>query len=152
MSNPEDRTALARQVLVDILRVNGPQLGSKLKIKLIAGLIQRGRLTPAESTLLIPKLSTFLVANSDLVEVQKSTVGDITIALRDKAAINADQETDAQPIRYRPDVWQAFLNPDPQRRRFFHRHAHTLVHYLIDSMTSPNPEIARQVDRTFWNR
>jgi len=37
----EERAQLARQVLVDILKQNGPQLGARLKLQLTAALGQR---------------------------------------------------------------------------------------------------------------
>ena len=42
MSIPsEERGQIARQVLVDILKENGPQLGAKLKVRLITALGRR---------------------------------------------------------------------------------------------------------------
>jgi len=58
-------------------------------------------------------------------------------------------ETDSE-IRagwYRPEVWAAFVNPDPNRRRFLHRLSRELVHFIAQSSTAPNPELAARVAR-----
>jgi hypothetical protein len=132
MSSPEDRLTATRQALIEILQHRGPQLGARLKVFLLAELGRRLQLTPPELHALVPKLSAFLAANSDLVQVSRGTgTGDILVSLRDANS---------------PAV-----NPDVRRHRFFHRTTHEIVHYLDNSTVSPNPEIARRVvgDRSF---
>ena len=48
---------------------------------------------------------------------------------------------------YRPDVWTAFVNPDPHRRRFFQRQLHEVVHFSTQSSAPPNPQVAERVAR-----
>jgi hypothetical protein len=147
MSIPSDeRTTLARQVLVEILRENGPQLGAKLKVRLSATLGRRLGLLPDQWHVLIPRLSNFLAAHSDLVEVQRPTgPGDIRVSLRPDTSQAPAAEIEPTRIWYRPDVWTAIVNPDRQRRRFFHRRTHELVHFVDQALTPPNPELARRV-------
>lgn len=93
-----------------------------------------------------PKFSDLLKLNEDLVELDTSAPGDIMVRLRAPASgigagvianyltlgfgtpVNASYLT-AQPYVH-PGLWHAFTNPDPRRRRFFHRHTREVVHYL----------------------
>lgn len=147
MSSPlDERASLARQLLVEILRKNGPQVGAKLKVQLTAALGQRLGLPRNDWNALVPRLSYFLAAQSDLVSVQRPAgPGDIRVSLRDDSIPSPEIESEPARIWYRPDVWQAFVNPDPHRRRFFHRRNHQVAHFVDQSPTPPNPEITRRV-------
>ena len=143
MSSPDEIRLSARQTLVRVLRTHGPQLGSRLKIRLFDELRAGGCLDDGELQNAIPRLKPFLAANIDLVEIKKDR-GDITVALRGSESPATDAET-APRAWFRSDVWQAFLNPDPRRRRFLHRNTGQVVHFLADSTLPPNSAIARRV-------
>lgn len=147
MSIPVDeRVQIARQVLADILTQNGPQLGAKLKVRLTAALGQRLGYPADQWHTLVPRLSHFLAANSDLVQVHRPAgPGDIRISLRDDSRGATDLKAESSKVWYRPDVWTAFVNPDPDRRRFFHRRSHEVVHFIGQSPAAPNPELAGRV-------
>ena len=132
MSIPsDDRATLARQVLVEVLKRNGPQLGARLKVQLTSALGLRLSLPRDEWHTLVPRLSYFLAAHSDLVVVQRPAgPGDIRVSLRDASVSTDAAESEPAKIWYRPDVWQAFVNPDSRRRRFFHRQSHQVVHFI----------------------
>ncbi|MPZ17344.1 MAG: hypothetical protein GEV06_05460 [Luteitalea sp.] len=149
MSIPADeRVQTARQVLVDILKENGPQLGAKLKVRLTSALGQRLGLPADAWHGLVPKLSHFLAANSDLVDVLRPAgPGDIRVSLRDAAAGRPHIEVESTKVWYRPDAWTAFVNPDPNRRRFFHRQRHEIVHFSTQSTAPQNPQLADRVAR-----
>lgn len=149
MSIPADeRAQAARQVLVDLLKENGPQLGAKLKVQLTTALGQRLGLPVETWHALLPKLSHFLAANSDLVDVSRPEgPGDIRVSLRDSAGGTSQIETQSTKVWYRPDVWTAFVNPDPNRRRFFHRQREEIVHFSPQSTVPPNPQLADRVGR-----
>ncbi len=146
MSFIEDRHSAARQSLLDILSEQGPLLGARLKPALTSRLAQRLGITQIEASYLVSRLSHFLAAHSDLVEVSRPAdlTGDILVSLRAQSHPQPSQVATAQ-IWYRPDVWHAFVNPDPSRRRFFHRETREVVHYFPESSTSPHPQIARRV-------
>jgi hypothetical protein len=147
MSIPsEERVQIARQVLVEILKENGPQLGAKLKVRLSAALGRRLGLPPDAWYALVPKLTHFLAANSDLVYVSRPLgPGDIRVSLRDATGSQSQGEGESTKVWYRPDVWTAFVNPDPNRRRFFHRNQHEIVHFSTQSAEPPNPQLAERV-------
>jgi hypothetical protein len=147
MSIPVDeRAQIARQVLVDVLKQNGPQLGAKLKVRLTTALGQRLGYPVDKWHTLVPRLLHFLAANSDLVEVQRPMgPGDIRISLRDHSGGTSEIEVESRKVWYRPDVWTAFVNPDPNRRRFFHRNSHEIVHFSTQSLAAPNPQLAERV-------
>jgi len=147
MSIPlDERVSVARQVLLETLKENGPQLGAKLKVRLSAALGRRLGLPPDRWHSLIPRLSHFLAAHSDLVQVERPTgPGDIRVSLRDEALLRPDLVSELPHVWYRPDVWMAFVNPDPLRRRFFNRRTQEIVHFVAQSSTPPNPELARRI-------
>lgn len=149
MSIPADeRAQVARQVLVEILKDNGPQLGAKLKVRLTTALGQRLGLPADTWHALLPKLSHFLAANSDLVDVDRPAgPGDIRVSLRDSASSTSPIDAQSTKVWYRPDVWTAFVNPDPNRRRFFHRQRQEIVHFSTQSSVPPNPQVADRVAR-----
>lgn len=149
MSIPADeRAQAARQVLVDLLKENGPQLGAKLKVRLTTVLGQRLGLPADTWHALLPKLSHFLAANSDLVDVDRPEgPGDIRVSLRDSASSPSQIERQSTKVWYRPDVWTAFVNPDPNRRRFFQRQRQEVVHFSTQSTVPPNPQLADRVGR-----
>lgn len=149
MSIPADeRAQAARQILVDLLKENGPQLGAKLKVRLTTVLGQRLGLPADTWHTLLPKLSHFLAANSDLVDVDRPDgPGDIRVSLRDSAGSTSQIEAQSTKVWYRPDVWTAFVNPDPNRRRFFHRQRQEILHFSTQSTVPPNPQLADRVGR-----
>jgi hypothetical protein len=141
------RAQIARQVLVDLLK-DGPQLGAKLKVKLTAELGQRLDLPTEIWHALLPKLSHFLAANSDLVDVTRPEgPGDIRVSLRDSASSTSSVDPQPPRVWYRPDVWTAFVNPDPNRRRFLHRQRQEIVHFSTQTTAAPNPQLADRVAR-----
>ena len=135
-----------RQVLIEELTKYGPQLGAKLKPRLEAELGRRLALPPQEWRRTIPRLSNLLAAHSDLVEVHRPVgPGDITVGLRTAEQAGATPDTLVSAAWYLPQVWVAFVNSDPRRRRFFHRQSREVVHFLDPSSTPPNPELAARV-------
>jgi hypothetical protein len=144
---PDEQALTARKVLVQILKENGPLLGSKLKVRLTAVLGQELGVPREAWHSLVPRLSHFLAANSDLVEIHRSGAGDIHVSLRDRARNTSTAEAGATKVWYRPEVWKAFVNPDPDRRRFFHRHTHELVHLLMQPSGGPDSPLAERVSK-----
>ncbi|MFN7979427.1 MAG: hypothetical protein U0P30_14925 [Vicinamibacterales bacterium] len=149
MSIPTDeRTQLARQILADILRENGPQLGAKLKVRLTQVLGERLGLPVDARHGLLPRLSHFLAANADLVSVQRPAgPGDIRVSLRADAEGHSTAPNETARVWYRPEVWTAFVNPDPVRRRFYHRHEHEVVHFSTGSGARPQPAVVDRVTK-----
>ena len=144
MFSPDDRRAATRQVLVDILQQKGPLLGAKLKVLLFADLSRRLNIGMPELEEMIPKLGPFLAVNADLIQVARGQ-SDITVSLAAPDLTANTVDAASSKVWFMAEVWQAFLNPDPQRRRFFHRITHDIVHFLSNSTAPPNPEIACRV-------
>ena len=101
MSIPADeRAQAARQILVDLLKENGPQLGAKLKVRLTTVLGQRLGLPANTWHALLPKLSHFLAAHSDLVDVDRPEgPGDIRVSLRDSASSPSQIERQSTKVK-----------------------------------------------------
>ena len=144
MFSPDDPRTVTRQVLVDILQQEGPLLGAKLKVLLFADLSRRLNVGMSELEKMIPKLGPFLAENVDLVQVARGQ-SDITVSLASPDLTVNTVDAASSNVWFLAEVWQAFLNPDPQRRRFFHRSTHKIVHFLSNSTARPNPEIACRV-------
>lgn len=148
MITADAEAQISRQLLIDVLRSKGPQLGAKLKVLLVAEISNRLQIPQVSRHTLIPKLSDFLAANSDLVEVERpSGPGDIRVKLRSNAqASNRASATSAEEP-YRVEAWIAFTNPDPNRRRFFHRQQRSIVHYSTASNAQMDAQLAERVAR-----
>lgn len=134
--NDSAKLDVARELILAVLS-DGPMKGATLKLRIL-GDFERRTGEPFNSAFrLYPKFSSFLAANADLVEVVRppeGVAGDITVRLRQRSPNGASVPTSIPPLasecHLRHDVWQALTNPDPNRRRFFDRNRHTVVHYL----------------------
>jgi hypothetical protein len=143
---PDEQSRIARQVLVQVLKEDGTQLGAKLKLRLTAALGHRLGVPRDAWPSLVPRLSHLLAANADVVEVfRPNGPGDIRVSLRQSVIGGPEAESESPKVWYRPDVWAAFVNPDPNRRRFLHRATLEVVHFLTQSDAPPNPQLSQRV-------
>lgn len=149
-----DYTQIAREILQQIL-AGGPRKGAPLKAVLMR---EFQRQTGADFNAAFwnfPKFSNFLAANADLVDVSYPLkIGDIAVSLRQPTDAVAEVGLEraiyptarrAFSFRLPPPLWHAFTNPDPARRRFFHRLMHNVVHFVQGSEAEPNLSISASV-------
>jgi hypothetical protein len=147
-----DHSEIAREILQQLL-TSGARKGAWLKPMLVREFERRTGKAFRSAFWNYPKFSSFLVANADLVEVvPPEGPGDITVLLRhDHGAMklglpHAPAPVSDGPSSYLPPpLWHAFTNPDPKRKRFFHRFMHNVVHYIDGSPAEPNPRISAAV-------
>lgn len=133
-------TQIARDALREILTIR-ERHGAPLKVALIKHLRDRG-VDPFAYFRSFPKFSAFLTANSDLVEViSTGEPGDIIVRLREHQPPTAMGRSLVHRIR--GDVWKAFTNPDPVRRRFFDKLTGDLSHYQ-ESLAHFNDRAAKE--------
>jgi len=145
---------LVTQLLRQLLSAQSPELGARLKQRLNALLAARGSGHFDERVFGHRKFRDFLEhTQAEWLEISRpSDIGDIQVSLKTgQASLVASQSpataTHAHaaltsvgaPIR--SDVWQAFTNPDPQRRRFFHRDKATVKHYVANEQSAARQEI-----------
>lgn len=126
------------QLLTQILSIDSPELGARLKQRLKSAFVSSGLGVFDEKSLGFKKFSDYLLrAHGDLVHVERQEgLGDILVSLRNTPAarslylptLKQPKASDGPVIR--SDVWQAFANPDPERKRFFNTQTDKVVHYL----------------------
>jgi hypothetical protein len=146
-----DYKPVVREILRELLS-RGPQRGALLKLVFSREFERQSNgVSYQQAFWNYQKFTDLLVANSDLFEVQwPEGPGDVTVKLRDAApslALIATQPADTPAPQgfVRSDLWNAFTNPDPNRRRFIHRLSGEIVHFLAHSGAELDRRIADQV-------
>jgi hypothetical protein len=123
-------TTDTERVLRKLLNASGPEKAARLKQRMIAefGLEGSGRFD--ERALGYPKFKDFLQkAHADLVALAESEGGDMVVSLVHGApGIEPQIASPPEPI-IRSDIWQAFANPDPDRKRLFNKVSADVVHF-----------------------
>lgn len=135
MHDPRDASS---QLLKQLLSVDSPELGARLKQRLKAAFVSNGLGAFDEKSLGFQKFTDYLLrVHGDLVSVERREgLGDILVSLRSPSALRTSYAPAPRQPRapsthiIRSDVWQAFANPDPDRKRFFNKQTEKIVHYL----------------------
>lgn len=141
MSAPRD-TAIEK-LLTQLLSLSSPapELGARLKQRLNAALVTQGLDAFNEKALGFRKFSDYLMrVHGHLVAVQRPEgAGDILVSLKHSTPssqtgeqVQADVSAPSATPVIRTVVWQAFANPDPDRKRFLGPQGR-IVHYLEGS-------------------
>lgn len=140
------------KLLVHLLSTRSPEFGARLKQRLNALLRERNLELFDERRYGFRKFQEFLEkGQSEVVHVtRRDDGGDILVALKEsvQAAVDAPvlqpevppAEWIGRPIR--SDVWQAFTNPDPERRRYLDRQTFQVRHYT----PTHSPETKAEID------
>lgn len=124
---------LITQLLTQLLSEKSPEFGARLKQRLNASLVSRGLGYFDEKAHGYKKFSDFLTrAHGEVVTVERQGVsGDILVSLRHRPVAKPELATSvSQQPRIRNDIWQAFSNPDPQRKRFLNKSTMLVSHFL----------------------
>ena len=129
-----DDINLLKQHILELLEDTPYELCARLKQRLNRLLIKDGLPPFDERRLRYRKFSDFLKAElSDFIRLESpSTSGDIRVSLK-SAAPHANEYAAPpleRPISLRPDVWEAFTNPDLRRKRYFNRLDHRILHFI----------------------
>ena len=140
------------KLLVHLLSARSPEFGARLKQRLNALLRERNLEPFDERRYGFRKFQEFLEkGQSEVVQVtRRDDGGDIQVTLKDsaQAAVEAPVlQPEVPPSGWigrpiRSDVWQAFTNPDPERRRYLDRQTFQIRHYT----PTDHPEVKAQVD------
>lgn len=108
---------------------HGPIPAATLKQKVNAALIQQGHGSLDERALGFKKFSEFLDSQSSWIKLSRPHgAGDIAVSLRQTAPTL--QASSAQPATIRNEIWQAFNNPDRNRRRYFSKKTGEVLHFI----------------------
>lgn len=129
----DDINAL-KQRIFGLLEDTPYELCARLKQRLNRSLYKDGLPPFNERNLKHKKFSDFLRAElSDIVRLELPfSVGDIRVSLKNTAAHNIEHAATSpeRPTSLRPDVWEAFTNPDLKRKRYFNRLDHRILHFV----------------------
>jgi hypothetical protein len=134
--------AIIEQLLVQLLSNQPPEIGARLKQRLNAAFIANGFGRFNEQLLGYRKFKDFLEqGTSGMINVERQgEKGDVWVSLRENIrghseSIECSRATargigQPQPV-VRSDIWQAFCNPDLQRKRFLHKKSVAVRHYMV---------------------
>lgn len=136
-----------RPLLQQLLNGRAPELGARLKQRLNALLAEKGLPRFDEKQFGFRKFQSFLEqTQSDWLDVSKPEgAGDIHVSSKRAFAAPSDSTVTAapggtpQPLR--SDIWQAFTNPDPQRKRYFQSSTGLVVHFLESEWADKREQI-----------
>lgn len=134
-----------RPLLQQLLSGREPELGARLKQRLNALLSEKGLPRFDEKLFGYRKFHSFLQqTQADWLHVTKPEgAGDIHVAVKPaKPSPSSDGRTtgaSGQPIR--SDVWQAFTNPDAERRRYYQPSTGLVIHYQQTEQSPRRAEI-----------
>ncbi len=143
-------SAVARNIIVEILTQGSPESGARLKQRLNIRLKDLGLEHFDESKLGFKRFRDYLERGlSDVVKVTPAEgLGDIGVRLiGQESSVNGsvesgveDQTLDISLLR--DDVRLAFTNPDPTRKRFFNKKSNILKHFSVDGESSEKKEVS----------
>lgn len=143
-----DTSPMVTTLLREVLERSNPALGATLKQRLNAELQARGEAPLDERALGFKKFRDFVTAQPWLV-VSTAQSGDIMVSLRDSGQNKSDDSApnaSASASTVQSEVWQAFTNPDPSRRRFLNRRTGNVKHFLEGEESPEAQEVAAKPD------
>ncbi|WP_210558340.1 MULTISPECIES: hypothetical protein [unclassified Pseudomonas] len=139
----------AAQLVQQLLSAKPHEYGARLKQGLNRSLKSNGLAPFDEHRWGYRKFSDFLTGYfGDKVIIERpQPFGDVMVSLRSATPWPHTSPTQASPkpessTIMRNDVWQAFTNPDPTRKRFFNRATHHVLHFVENK----NEEFERKLD------
>lgn len=132
-----DELAHVKQLIIHLLSTGSFEYGARLKQRLNISLEAQGRPAFDQRKYDSKKFSQFLIAQlADRLALERPDAsGDIRVSLkhpvpRTHAAGATPASKHETTATIRSDIWQAFTNPDQQRKRFFHRATGDVVHFI----------------------
>lgn len=147
---------VTKQLLFKLLSASSPELGARLKQRLSAAFFRQGLGEFNEKQQGFRKFADYLEStHGDLIKIERpKNAGDILVSLRD-SLIHAEREgisanlTPSKSPRVRNDIWQAFTNPDTNRKRFLRKQSKAVLHYLLDEESEIRKEVQASPDSFF---
>lgn len=146
---------VASQLILQLLSNRSPELGARLKQQLNAELVRRGLSPFNEKVYGHKKFADFVRSTlSDSVSIERPEgAGDIQISLRHIAVSQLPLGGGVEPSGaiqspiIRSDVWQAFTNPDPKRKRYFQKRTRAIRHFVTGEPSVTQEEIERNSEQ-----
>lgn len=141
-----DTDAVTR-LLKQLLAIHQPELGARLKQRLLAAFVRDGLGVFDEKSYGYKRFKDYLKnKHGDVVTIEPLEGQDILVSLRHGLQPSAPNPVN-DSVAIRGEVWMAFANPDTNRKRFFDRETGAVIHFLIDHMTPAQAEIQRKPGR-----
>lgn len=137
-----DDLQITLELICELLSKTPLELSARLKQRLNIALIQRGLAPLDERRYSCRKFSDFLQTHlADKIVLQRpDSSGDIRVSIKGEAtpsrirsAAGEQRLEQDRAIIFRSDVWQAFINPDDTRKRYFNRLTHQVLHFVEGS-------------------
>jgi hypothetical protein len=134
-----DDLHITLELICELLSKVPFELSARLKQRLNLALIQRGLAPLVEQRYSCRKFSDFLQTHlADKVILQRpDSTGDIRVSIkRDTASfrngptLGEQRSEQDRAIIFRSEIWQAFINPDSTRKRYFNRLTHQVLHFV----------------------
>jgi hypothetical protein len=124
-------TVLTSQLLTQLLSERSPEYGARLKQRLNAMFSEKGMGRFDERSFGYKRFQDFLEqGHSHLIAVQRpSGAGDILVSLKTPRSSETQRIVQVEPAPIRSDIWQAFTNPDPTRKRFLNKQTLIVRHF-----------------------
>jgi hypothetical protein len=141
---------LLREILVDVLRAGGAQIGARVGLEVRRSYELRTRLPLDLRRFGFEKLRDLLQANSDVVEISPDPNShDILVSLKGSGSPEADTalQHHLSSIRLPTQLWQAFTNPDDNRRRYLNRRTGEVAHYREACEETPDRSARSRIDK-----
>lgn len=141
---------IIKQLLVRLLSEKSPELGARLKQRLTSAFASSGLGYFDEKSYGFRKFSDFLTqAHGDIVKIERQdTIGDVLVSLQQPVVTQVKPATSTSQLpRIRNDIWQAFSNPDPERKRFLHKTTLLLRHYTLRKVSDDRTEVEQHPDQ-----
>lgn len=141
------------QLLKQLLEVRSPETGARLKQRLNMALTNDGFDKFDERAFGCRKFSEFLEkTQSSFLRIDRfGDARDISVSLVDEGApvIHSTESAAGMPNEWpiRSDIWQAFTNINPQRKRFFNKNNFELKHFLDGEQSSECKEVCENPDQ-----
>lgn len=146
-----DQKTVVSNFLRALLTENQPELGARLKQRLQQSLLENGQPYLDTSSYGYPKFAVYLERiHNDLIRIERDPdASDVLVCLHDNLSLPVLDTQDlptTKGIIVRSDIWQAFLNPDLQRKRYFDKSSCSVVHFkcgkntLEERLLADNPD------------
>lgn len=144
-----DLQSVVSRLLGQILSLRSPEPGARLKQRLQQAFVASGFGEFDEKSLGFSKFTDYLVhSHGDIVRVVRPEgSGDVLVFLRGTSDLSQAAHTSASsPLvdssqSVRSDVWQAFVNPDLNRRRFLSKETGRVLHFLAGQGTPEQTQV-----------
>lgn len=133
-----------RGLVFDLLSDHPPELGARLKQRLAALCLRKGLGVFNEREFGYQKFGDFL-KNLDpgIIVERRPGASDIHVSIANPQFARPGGPAGQMQYRFKihSDIWQAFVNPDKRRKRFYNRLTGAVLHYIESEGSASEMEV-----------